>query len=250
MQHNLSPSDTSNALSSNKTNVRHISGSHDNISLACINVRSLLCHIDELSVIVSKHQFDIIAINETWLDSTVSDLECSIEGYNLLRRDRNRHGGGVLFYLKDNITYSEWPDLNINNVECLYIEVTVPKLKPFIVCTMYRPPSANVTYFEDMVNSIENVIDSNDNLILLGDLNYDYCIDETLCNNPIQYIQQLFSMSQLITSPTRITECTSTTIDLILTTMPDLHLSSRVIPSTFSDHYIVCLLYTSDAADE
>ena len=57
----------------------------------------------------------------------------------------------------------------------------------------------------------------------MGDLNFNYIIDDTLHDNPIQYIEQLFNMSQLVTSPTRVTDHSSSTLDLILSTVPDCH---------------------------
>ena len=39
-------------------------------------------------------------IVETWLDSDISDAEVYISGYRVFRHDRNRHGGGVLVYVK------------------------------------------------------------------------------------------------------------------------------------------------------
>ena len=45
---------------------------------------------------------DVLASNETRLDSTISNKEVHIPGYEIVRRDRNsngRSGGGVCFYL-------------------------------------------------------------------------------------------------------------------------------------------------------
>ena len=42
-------------------------------------------------------------LNETRLDSTVSDSEVHIHGYEIVRRDRDsngRFGGGVCFYIR------------------------------------------------------------------------------------------------------------------------------------------------------
>ena len=37
---------------------------------------------------------DILGLNETRLENTISDSQIDIEGYDILRRDRNRNGGG------------------------------------------------------------------------------------------------------------------------------------------------------------
>ena len=43
---------------------------------------------------------DVLAINESKLDH-VSNDEIHIPGYNIVRKDRNRHGGGVIMYIKE-----------------------------------------------------------------------------------------------------------------------------------------------------
>ena len=73
--------------------------------IASINVASLLLHIEELRVIMADQSFDLLAINETRLDSTITDNLVHIDGYSVPRKDRNRKGGGVCIYLRSNISY-------------------------------------------------------------------------------------------------------------------------------------------------
>ena len=42
---------------------------------------------------------DILAVNETRLDDTISGREVTVPGYVLEREDRNRDGGGVALYI-------------------------------------------------------------------------------------------------------------------------------------------------------
>ena len=58
-----------------------------------------------------------------------------IPGYEFIRRDRNRHGGGVCFYIKSSNSYIVRSDLNIINLENLTIENREPNSKPFLVAT-------------------------------------------------------------------------------------------------------------------
>ena len=51
--------------------------------------------------------FDILCINETRLDKTIKNSEIGLQGYDLTRRDRNRNGGGVAIYVRNNISYME-----------------------------------------------------------------------------------------------------------------------------------------------
>ena len=44
-------------------------------------------NIDEFRM-YGLHQYDIICVNETWLDNTVNDDEVELDGYDLVRKDR------------------------------------------------------------------------------------------------------------------------------------------------------------------
>ena len=76
--------------------------------MASLNINSLLAHIDDLRIFVTDSKIDILAINETKLDSSIGDSEISLPGFKVVRRDRpvnGRCGGGVCIYLRNNINY-------------------------------------------------------------------------------------------------------------------------------------------------
>ena len=67
--------------------------------LAFLNITSLIKHLDELRVLLVNSPVDV-AINETRLDSNITDNEVHISGYEIVRRDRNingRYGGAFAF---------------------------------------------------------------------------------------------------------------------------------------------------------
>ena len=67
--------------------------------MACLNINSLVSHIDDLRIFMSQSKgIDILAINETKLDSTIKDNEVHLPGYDVIHKDREnngRYGGGV-----------------------------------------------------------------------------------------------------------------------------------------------------------
>ena len=65
--------------------------------MAMLNVASLVKHLDEIRLILLDKKLDVSAINETRLDSTISDRLVSIDGYNVLRADRDRNGVVYVF---------------------------------------------------------------------------------------------------------------------------------------------------------
>jgi hypothetical protein len=104
------------------------------------NIRSLLPKVVEVKLILQRTSAAVLAITETWLDSTVSDNEIDIDRYSVLCRDRNRHGDGVCFYICNKLAFNLKPDLSSNVIKFLTIELLLPKTKPFLVTVTYRPP--------------------------------------------------------------------------------------------------------------
>ena len=102
------------------------------LKIMYFNARSLLPKLDELMVLAEDSNPDVIYITETWLSGEISDNELSIVGYLLYRRDRDRHGGGVLLYVRESIQVKsppQCPDLELltlslykgNNRICLAV---------------------------------------------------------------------------------------------------------------------------------
>jgi len=91
---------------------------------------------------------DILAVNETKLDSTIKDNKVS--GYDVIRKVREnncRDGGGVCIYVRTNISF-----------ECLTIEIKKPRSTPFPLSTWYRPPHSSsdlFTVFETVIDKID-----------------------------------------------------------------------------------------------
>ena len=71
------------------------------LSALYYNARSIIPKL-----ICSDTTPDIVCIIvETWLHDSISDSELTINGYNLVRQDRNRHGGGVMLYIRNNLSF-------------------------------------------------------------------------------------------------------------------------------------------------
>ena len=120
----------------------------------------------------------------------------------------------------------------------MWCEFTLPNTKPFLVCTLYRPPSAQsewINLFEEKLSIAQS---TGLEIILMGDFN----IDCTSCiNKKWENLVQLFDLSQLVSEPTRITETTSTLIDHIYTTHQENITECFVAHYAISDHFPVCI---------
>ena len=81
------------------------------VKIASLNVNSLTKHIDEIRVLLADNPFDILSINESKIDWSVSDSEVFIHNYTLFRSDRTRQGGGIALCIKNNIPFLVRQDL-------------------------------------------------------------------------------------------------------------------------------------------
>jgi hypothetical protein len=92
-------------------------GNQSKSSLSCLyfNARSIMNKLDEIELIITDEKLDVVAITETWLSDSVLTSEITVDGYTVLRKDRNdvnkTRGGGVALYIKNEINILERVDL-------------------------------------------------------------------------------------------------------------------------------------------
>ena len=214
--------------------------------MACLNINSLLAHIDELSIYISSRKIDILCINETKLDHTINDREVCLPGFEIVRRDRKvngRNGGGVCLYIRSNINYKVRYDLQSEILENLIVEITKPRSKSILVSTWYRPPDCPVSLFNEFETMIGALDAENLEFFLLGDLNVDFKPSIKSSNkSTLAELFDIYGLSQIIEEPTRITEKSSTMIDLCLTNTLSTVVDSGVIHLSISDHSMVYIV--------
>ena len=97
-----------------------------------LNITSLPKHMDELKLFMKEISFDILCINETRLDNTINDNIIKIPGYDIVRRDRDRNGGGVAIYIRNIISYKNHIEFIPDNLEFICLEIQKPKSKPLL----------------------------------------------------------------------------------------------------------------------
>ena len=128
-------------------------------------------------MLITEYQFDVLAINETKLDSTVTDGLVRINGYILERKDRNINGGGVSLYIRENVNYVVRRDLVPSSLEMIAIEISKPNVKSFIISTWYRPPDTPKGLFNDFEDFLKSVDSEGKETLPAGDVNCNLAID-------------------------------------------------------------------------
>ncbi len=175
---------------------------------------------------------------ESKIDNQISNNEIHIDGFNIIRKDRNRFGGGVVLYVRQNISFSDRIDLIPGELEMVCIELSLPYNKSLLISTWYRPPNCHMNIFDYWASFLAKYDNEDKELILIGDLNCD--VSKTIPNpHTLQFLCSLCQIDQLIKESTRLTPKSATLIDLILTNRPENISRSGVIHLGISDHSLV-----------
>ena len=207
------------------------------LSCVCLNARSVLPKRFDLLAYICSHRVDIMAITETFLDSSIADAEFCPASYLLFRRDRSRHGGGVLIFVRDNLQVSPRDDLSSLCDELLCLEVhTITG--PVIFGVFYRPPTQCVNNLVALNNLLLSV--SQYPIVLCGDFNLpsiDWSItfpatSSSVANFMCDLVRDNY-LHQMVVSPTR----HQSLLDLVLTNQPDMVAGVKVVDNLpLTDH--------------
>ena len=123
---------------------------------------------------------------------------------------------------KKSINFTVRNDLNMVTLENLCLEIQQPRSKQFVVVTWYRPPDSSIGIFTPFKHLIAILDLENIEYYLMGDLNCDMIAtryDNDTCK--LMNITDVYGLQQLITEPTRVTQTSSTLIDVIYTNCSD-----------------------------
>ena len=140
-----------------------------------INVNSLLPKIEEVRFIAKKSKATVIGITETKLDGTTFDTELYIEGYSIVRCDRDRKGGGVACYIKmTSVSALKILPLKKSKSSLWICSFRKPSLYKGI---FYRPPTDTIflQLFAEIQNSL-NILENE--IFVLGDTNINSYIEK------------------------------------------------------------------------
>lgn len=201
-----------------------------------INSRSLISKLEEIKILAFKTKAAIICVTETWLDDSVAEPEIEIKGYQVIRKDRNRKGGGVCLYIKTSLAFNQRNDLEIEELEAIWCEILLPKTKPIVVGCCYRPPKQS--NFLELLE--ENILkfSYDAEIIILGDMNI--CLHKKIGHMYKKYVNilKMYGMEQMISEVTRETRTSIAILDHILCSKTEKISQHGVMPLGISDHYM------------
>ena len=151
-------------------------------------------------------------MTETWLQDTEYQRDyVQVNRYNTVFENRTgKRGGGIGFYLKEQLQYKVRTDLtrNYTDLEILVVEIRGRnKNTPSLVCAVYQPSSIEVEkleWLEKFEQFLANLYATwNGVLIITGDFNINLLSHENESTNRYKNILHAFSLQQHVTKPTR-----------------------------------------------
>jgi len=213
------------------------------LKVAYLNCRSLLSSLEEVYLLMQTYSVDIMTLSETWLNETISDLEiqlvCSNDYYSVVRRDRNRQGGGVAIIISKAIPFCLCPGFSEGKVESLCVNLFPGSRWAILLCCIYRSPSDYHSFHNVTVECEKVLKNCCQKLLILGDFNADLTQFNSQQTKFLNSFVRQFDLHELVKSPTRVTATTSSQLDLILTNCPSYFHTTAAIPCNASDHHVV-----------
>ena len=137
--------------------------------------------IEQLKLLMEEthKEIQILGVTETHLNNNISDDELLISGYRVERKDReNDPCGGTAIYIRDDIQWQRRNDLEVNGIECLWIELLIKQSRSILLGIIYRPPDTSKFLDKDFEAKCEDmlnmVLSEDKEVIMTGDLNCNY----------------------------------------------------------------------------
>ena len=222
-----------------------------NFTVLSLNIRSLnnQNNFMKLESLISALPIKpcLIAITETWLKPDQSGPFANLPGYYFISNPRIKHkGGGLGFFIQNNLTYSLRSDLNLMKekiFESLFVDI---KFKNRVVTcgTVYRAPSNIISSHLSFLNNLDLTLKkiNERDCFLFGDFNYNI-LD---CDKPqiSDFIDEMFANGfiPLIHKPTRITLNNASLLDHIWTNCKSsIKVNCGILTYSISDHLPVIL---------
>ena len=161
------------------------------------NAQSLCNKYALLKDLIYEQDPDVVAVTETFLDSSIDDAEFTPQGYKSFRKDRDiswykkgtyveKNRGGVLLLIKEELNPASHPASNVE-AEILWVSTSINPQTDWVFGVCYRP-EVDEDYMMPKITGSIDLID-NQNVMLLGDFNFRNINWETGdCSRPLEQI--------------------------------------------------------------
>lgn len=200
------------------------------LSILHSNIRSIR---NKLNYIKNEFlDYHVLCFTETHLDANIStDDSLQIENFDTpFRKDRTNHGGGLLVYIKSNISHERVYELEFYWDESIWFKIKQMN-NTYLIGLFYSPKTSDRNFFERLNQNLEKAMELTKNVIVLGDLNEDLLLEN---NHNLKNVLLVNSLLNVIKEPTR----GRALLDPIIVNFDQTVLDCGVlpIPADVSDH--------------
>ena len=121
-----------------------------NLIIGHLNINSIRNKFLDFKELVLSDT-DICLISETKLDDSFPDQQFHVNGYKMFRKDRNKFGGGLILFVKENIPCKVLNTFRFSE-ECEIISINFSMSnKTWLLLGIYNPPSQNEVLFVEQI---------------------------------------------------------------------------------------------------
>lgn len=185
---------------------------------------------------ITREKIDIMLVNETKL---TNDIVTKIKNFQVIRKDRNAHGGGVAIFVSDKIAFTACPTDNLVSAENICIKL----IGNIFIVAVYNEPRNKLTERE-----ISGLTSLGNRVLIIGDLNArHYTWNNTTTNTNgrtlFNYIQNNPVIIQYPQDPTHFPDngMSPTCIDIVVNKNVPNATDPISIPDLSSDHNPIIL---------
>lgn len=208
------------------------------------NVRGLRSKTNDLRLGLLNADYDIVALSETWLNSSIYNSELFNNEYVVFRRDRDANltgmerGGGVIVGVKSCFVAKRLFELETNS-ENIWIKVRLSSTYSIILALVYFAPSSNFETYKNFFDQLDLYTLKNERIIVLGDFNLP--ITGTQCDlskqNKICKQLLFFMRMYSLKSYNNIVNFQGRTLDLLLSDIDNLYVTEESVSLINIDRY-------------
>ena len=202
-----------------------------NIFLGHLNTNSIKNKFESVWELF-KDTFDIFLVSESKLGSSFPDDQFSIPGYQIVKKDCDKNGGGLLLYINEDILSKVIQNSSLSTtLEVLPIEINLGSFN-FLLIGLNKPPSVSEKEFLFHPNKAHKFFSTKyENVTLIGDFNMQ---PE---NKNLKDFYDLNQHEHLILKPTCYKGKIPSAIDLIITNHKTSFMKSDTCETGLSDHH-------------
>ena len=198
-----------------------------------ININFLDSKFESLKELI-KDKIDILVVTETKIDESFTTSQFQIDGFSCpFRLDRNKSGGGVLIYVRDQLPCVAIPLENKpKDIECIFLDLRIRK-KKFLLIGGYNPDKSLISHFlGHVIKYIDKNLANFDHFLILGDFN------SSISEKAMKEFCDIYDLDNLIKKPTCFKNPNNpSSIDVILTNNKNMFQNSITLETGISDHH-------------